>query len=330
MNKKLAIGLLLAVCIFAGGFYVEQNVKRAVTAAPSRAIPVEPIENAVRTDVADPLAKLMNSSFKLGGEYLSNVTLKNGEYDFPIYYGKGSAIDSVPDGSGYVKLGKAAFGDITGDGVEDAVAVLNKNLGGNGVYVSIAFFKGSNGGFSLLKEVDIEDRADIRDIGIENGTVTVRYGFAHDNSGMSGTDSDVVQTFAYSADTNDIEATSEKVASPFIESVSPGKARVGDTIDLIGFNFAGFEGDLGAWIEAGNGEKAYMPGESTYSNGLYKQIVPGKEVIKVKLDAKLCETNESYRGAPCEKFLDIVPGTYKVYTNPWGKISNKVSLEVIK
>lgn len=119
--------------------------------------------------------------------------------------------------------------------------------------------------------------------------------------------------------------------APYIESVRPAKAKTGDTIDLVGRNFAGFEGDLDAWITNSKGETAYLPPSgSLYQNDAYKNVVPGKEVIRVKLEARLCAKNTSYSGEPCDAYVDIVPGIYEIFTRPWGKESNKVRLEVTK
>lgn len=115
---------------------------------------------------------------------------------------------------------------------------------------------------------------------------------------------------------------------PTIEKIVPSKGPVGITIDIIGYNLAGFEGDLDAWIENVKGEKAYVSSGGGFYPENYFEVYPGKEFIRVKIDRQLCKANHSYSGKVCSEFLTITPGVYKIYTAPWGTISNKVDFEI--
>jgi hypothetical protein len=107
---------------------------------------------------------------------------------------------------------------------------------------------------------------------------------------------------------------------PHIDSISQTSGPIGTILELKGTNLAGFEGDLDAVIENEKGETAYLKGIGS---------VPREDqTIRVKIESKVCTLNNSYSGLPCEKYLDITPGIYFIYTSPWGKISNKVQFNV--
>ena len=115
---------------------------------------------------------------------------------------------------------------------------------------------------------------------------------------------------------------------PAIEAVRPSKAKIGSVIELVGYNLSGFEGDLDAWIVDSSGDTAYLPPSENLYPEKYKEILPGKEIIRVRLDKELCRANVSYKGGDCPSFMALRPGTYKIYTDPWGKKSNSVSIEI--
>lgn len=107
---------------------------------------------------------------------------------------------------------------------------------------------------------------------------------------------------------------------PIITSISQSSGSIGTVIELKGNNLAGFEGDLDAWIENSKGEIAFLPGIGSTPRD--------DQTIKVKIESKLCKTNNTYSGLPCESYLDINSGVYNIYTLPWGKMSNKIQFAV--
>jgi len=107
---------------------------------------------------------------------------------------------------------------------------------------------------------------------------------------------------------------------PHIDSISQTSGPIGTILELKGENLEGFEGDLDAIIENEKGETAYLKGIGS---------VPREDkTIRIKIESKVCTLNNSYSGLPCEKYLNITPGIYFIYTSPWGKISNKVQFNV--
>jgi len=115
-------------------------------------------------------------------------------------------------------------------------------------------------------------------------------------------------------------STDSNEPTPVITSISPSSGPVGTVIELKGNNLAGFEGELDAWIVNSNGEKAFLPGIGS---------VPRADgTIRVKIDSKLCKEDLSYKGGTCSSYLTITPGTYGIYTYPWGTQSNSVKFTI--
>jgi len=118
---------------------------------------------------------------------------------------------------------------------------------------------------------------------------------------------------------------------PHLDYLTPEQGVVGATIDLVVENLNGFEGDLNAWIVNSSGETAFLPAaENLYANGTYKTLYPNHEVIRVKISPTLCQSDNEYSGLPCAKSMIITPGSYGIYTKPWGNKSNILIFTVTK
>lgn len=113
-------------------------------------------------------------------------------------------------------------------------------------------------------------------------------------------------------------STASTSTDPVISSISPSSGPIGTVVELRGTNLNGFEGDLDAIIENSKGESAYMLGMNRTDANL----------IKVRVESKICKQNNSYSGLPCKAYLNITPGVYNIYTSPWGKVSNKMQFTV--
>jgi hypothetical protein len=112
--------------------------------------------------------------------------------------------------------------------------------------------------------------------------------------------------------------TGKSETLPVISSINPSSGTTGTIVVLKGKNLAGFEGDLDAWIKDSKGQVAYLP---SYGKLQANQIT-------VAIPDKACKANNSYSGLPCKEYLPIVPGNYKIFTNPWGNLSNEVYFTV--
>ncbi len=105
---------------------------------------------------------------------------------------------------------------------------------------------------------------------------------------------------------------------PVITSLSSYFGSIGTKLEIDGCNFLGFEGNKNAWIENSQGIAGILRIE-TGSTG---------KLLKVTLKSPLCQNDTSYSGLPCGSWVDLIPGTYKIYTMPWGKKSNEVSFTI--
>lgn len=129
-----------------------------------------------------------------------------------------------------------------------------------------------------------------------------------------------LQPIDNSQETKNTDSNSSSTDIPLITSISPSSGPTGTTIELKGNNLAGFEGDLDAIIKNDKGETAFLKGIG---------LVPREDkTIRVKIEDKVCKQNNSYSGEPCTSWLNLIPGTYKIYTMPFGKKSNEVSFTI--
>lgn len=118
--------------------------------------------------------------------------------------------------------------------------------------------------------------------------------------------------------------------TPYIGSVSPSSASVGSTIEVRGSGLTGFEGDIYFFFERADGKIARLPGSiSTQMNG----DAAGAQTARILLKEP-CQQGQTvyadYSGfsSICD-YVQLTPGTYKIYTQPWGKMSNKVQFTIV-
>jgi len=106
------------------------------------------------------------------GTYLSDwtqsgiVTLNNAEYREPA--APGSATETVVRMSEYV-----AFGDLTGNGVDDAAVILITDPGGSGTFFDLAVMINKNGAPINIASIPLGDRVQIKSLAIQNGEIVV-------------------------------------------------------------------------------------------------------------------------------------------------------------
>ena len=66
---------------------------------------------------------------------------------------------------------QGVLGDLNGDGLEDAVALVAINTGGTGIFVHMVAFLNQSGGPKQAAELLIEDRTVINSLKIDNGVI---------------------------------------------------------------------------------------------------------------------------------------------------------------
>lgn len=110
----------------------------------------------------------------------------------------------------------------------------------------------------------------------------------------------------------------ESEGTPVITSLSSNSGSIGTKLEIRGCNFSGFEGDYNGWIENSQGIKGLLYGETGSTSNL----------LNVTLKSSLCQNDTSYSGFPCDAFLTLTPGAYKIYMTPWGKKSNEINFTI--
>ena len=120
-------------------------------------------------------------------------------------------------------------------------------------------------------------------------------------------------------------------ATPYIGSIIPQSARKGDTITLTGSGLNGFEGDVYFFFQRADGKIVKLPGVlSEQLNGDAK----GAQTVKITLKEP-CQPGQTVYGeysgiaSVCD-YVELIPGVYNVYTNPWSIKSNIVQFQIIQ
>ena len=146
-------------------------------ASPSgTAVPVEstlPHDNSLFTPVPPtampPLSgisveQIRNAQYQLGfTEVLRTVQLANGEFQ-----------EGLTGSTDMMEIRVTAFialGDINGDGVNEAAAIVSENYGGSGVFVFLALYIEQAGQPVFLTSVFIDDRPAISELRFEAGEI---------------------------------------------------------------------------------------------------------------------------------------------------------------
>jgi hypothetical protein len=102
----------------------------------------------------------------------ANMTLISPQTQTTVQLTSG-AFDGETNGSPLLiqLLPQAAFGDLNGDGLDDAALLITENTGGSGVYVSLVAMVNNGSGFDQIATMEIDDRPLINSIAIENGRI---------------------------------------------------------------------------------------------------------------------------------------------------------------
>jgi hypothetical protein len=126
------------------------------------------------TPAVDPPAEQpTDTPADLTEEMLKNMTFQ-GIYDEPV-----SLADGLYEGEPFVEGGASkptvtltpfiAFGDLDGDGMDDAAVLLVENSGGSGVFVYLAAVSNREGGPENVATTLLGDRVSPNSIAIEDG-----------------------------------------------------------------------------------------------------------------------------------------------------------------
>ncbi|MCA9676671.1 MAG: hypothetical protein H6708_21395 [Kofleriaceae bacterium] len=165
------LGTLLAVAACGG------------SAAPSGSASTGPSNQTVQPG-AEPSVRTVdfqNFTYDLGSD--GTYTVANGMFEFS-YDADGNVIPAgaaQPDPDGYVEQGwfqvaAPVYGDVTGDGVEEALIQSELNSGGTGRFSAIAVYGMRDGAPVVIGGIPGGDRGDggIYDVNVEGGLAIVK------------------------------------------------------------------------------------------------------------------------------------------------------------
>jgi uncharacterized protein (DUF697 family) len=150
-----AATLVLSAC--------SQPTTAVQTAEPSAPTAV-PLPQATLTAALQPVTEeaVLNGTYTIQ-DGKQTVQLANGKYE-------------SGNGSDYVVATvdpPVTFGDLNGDGVTDAVAVLAENYGGSGTFLTLVPVLAAPEGASPQKGISLGDRVQVQSVSISGGTVSV-------------------------------------------------------------------------------------------------------------------------------------------------------------
>ncbi len=120
--------------------------------------------------------------------------------------------------------------------------------------------------------------------------------------------------------------TAQGMPVPVITSIYPTSGPIGTVVQIKGTGLSGLEGDLDVYFERQDGKKVLL----TDTSGDYAKTADKLITVIVKEPCQQGETvYGSYSGIPkpCD-YVQLTPGTYKIYTMPWGEKSNVVSFTI--
>ena len=149
------------------------------------------------------------------------------------------------------------------------------------------------------------------------------WGFTSDLGGEEAVN--IVKTFKVTEPTS-TGTTTNQTNLPIINNITPNFGPKGTVVTISGKNLSGFEGDLNVTFERADGKKILL----TDTYGDYTKT--GGNLINVKV-TEPCQPGEKVIGeysgiqTVCN-YVALTPGTYKVYTEPWGVKSNVVNFTV--
>lgn len=137
--------------------------------APTETVrPTQAAPTATETQPSPTLTinQLRNASIEVRGsdQILRTATLIDGKYE-------ANSDSTQPDYVIATVGDKFAFGDLNGDGLEDAVMILGENVGGTGEFVSLITFLNQGGQPVYTSRAEIEDRAQVQSLDIQNDEI---------------------------------------------------------------------------------------------------------------------------------------------------------------
>ena len=174
MSAKLLGVVATAFLIAVAG--CKNETKQAAPNSVSQTAPVSPSPRVLTKEASSPptgakgsvkltVATLSNMTYRLGdGKSATTVTLVGA---------KGQTNEEDGGEQFWLDEGHVAFGDLDGDGVDDAIVVLVSSGGGTGIFYQLVAVTQRNGIVETPAVKSLGDRIMINQINITNRIVTV-------------------------------------------------------------------------------------------------------------------------------------------------------------
>ncbi len=221
-------------------------------AVPTEAAPAKPARSEPPTAVPRPVPTEPPAT--TAAARLTARDLRNAEYYLPQYKRTVKLVDgSYEAGTGpdyiFAKLVEPlAFGDLNGDGLEDAAVLLAENGGGSGVFVSLVTMLNENGHPVQSSSILIDDRPVIDNLVINDGLMFVTATIHGPSDPGCCPDLPVTGTYAWMPTTLMLLHLSSKTstgAERSVNLVQPGPGTVSGSTRVQGtFTISPFENTL--------------------------------------------------------------------------------------
>jgi hypothetical protein len=122
-----------------------------------------------------PLPPTATFPAALSAEQVRNATYRLeflDQNDVSVQLVDGAYQSTEPNNPMYIHmLDQIAIGDLNGDGLADAAAIVGENYGGSGVFVSLVVYLNQNGAPVQAAAAGIDDRPNIHAVRIEGGQI---------------------------------------------------------------------------------------------------------------------------------------------------------------
>ena len=183
-------------------------------------------------DSSNPTSEPSTSVLPLTLQELKNYTYLAPQYNrsAPLQDGK----YEIGSGADYFMAflePQVAFGDLNGDGVDDAAVLLGENGGGSGVFVSLIAMINANGEPMQAGSAFIDDRALINNLSINVGRIVLDAMIHGPNDPMVDPTKKVTETFHLAKNGLVLEQYVSYTPDSQVRSISINNPKNGDTVE---------------------------------------------------------------------------------------------------
>lgn len=175
--SKLGAIILFILVVPCLTFYIGRQYEATVivteglhTPSDSSLTPHAKQTSVSMTPVGDPL----NATYTIDGE---QITLVNGLSSQSVAGSAGSLETRA--------FGKPVYGDLNGDGKQDAILFLYQETSGTGIFFYVAAAVNQNGSYKTTNTIFLGDRVSPMNINIKDGEAAVNYVVRRDNAPMT-------------------------------------------------------------------------------------------------------------------------------------------------